>query len=828
MQPYKPTLKPFARNLRSNLTDAEQRLWSKLRRKQILGVQFYRQKPLANYIVDFYCAAANLVIELDGSQHFEPDHQASDAKRDRKLESLGLRVLRFDNRQVMQELDAVMRVVFEAVEKGILLIPPDPPFSKGGGVCAETPGVASDKKQNVEAPTSKTPLATPPTTIPPFEKGGDGGIPRGGIIPKEPGWIHHLDIWTTAETEKKSGRGRSSGNGVSVYGIKKLRELILELAVRGKLVPQDPNDEPAGELLKRIQVEKAKLIAEGKIKKDKPMPPISDEEKSFELPQGWAYSYLGDSVEIIRGITFPGSEKSKVPDKGRVACLRTSNIQDQIEWNDLLYIGEEFVSREDQFLMPRDIVMSMANSRELVGKVALVGEEIPQKTSFGGFLGVLRPFLIEPRFVMSLLRTPHTREELIDSASQTTNIANISLAKLRPLFFAIPPLPEQHRIVDKVDELMALCDQLETRHINAAEAHEKLVSHLLGTLTQSQNADDFSANWQRIAAHFDTLFTTEASIDALKQTLLQLAVMGKLVPQDPNDEPASELLKRIQAEKARLVAEGKINKGKSPLTPLLPRGETDSAAATSINPTTTTLPTPPLSNSTPNPNLNPPFEKGGPGGIQRGISEEEKPFELPQGWEWVRMAEICRPITSGSTPSAENFRYEGGVPFLKVYNIRNQSIDFDYKKQFVEESIHTSKLKRSIIYPGDVVMNIVGPPLGKVAIIPNSYPEWNCNQAIVFFGLIKPMSPQYILTFLKESSFLGGIELIGTAGQDNISVTKSQNIPVAIPPLEEQHRIVTKVDELMSLCDQLKSAITQASQLQKKLADAVVEQAIAS
>lgn len=131
MQPYKPTLKPFARNLRSNLTDAEQRLWSKLRRKQILGVQFYRQKPLANYIVDFYCAAANLVIELDGSQHFEPDHQASDEERDRKLESLGLRVLRFDNRQVMQELDAVMRVVFEAVEKKI---PPSPPLKKGGGV----------------------------------------------------------------------------------------------------------------------------------------------------------------------------------------------------------------------------------------------------------------------------------------------------------------------------------------------------------------------------------------------------------------------------------------------------------------------------------------------------------------------------------------------------------------------------------------------------------------------------------------------------------------------------------------------------------------------
>lgn len=133
IQPYKPILKPFSRTLRSNLTDAEQLLWSKLRRKQILGVQFYRQKPLVNYIVDFYCAAANLVIELDGSQHFEPDHQASDAERDRALESLGLMVLRFDNRQIVQELDAVMHVIFEAVEKRIPLgIPPGPPFSKGG------------------------------------------------------------------------------------------------------------------------------------------------------------------------------------------------------------------------------------------------------------------------------------------------------------------------------------------------------------------------------------------------------------------------------------------------------------------------------------------------------------------------------------------------------------------------------------------------------------------------------------------------------------------------------------------------------------------------
>ena len=135
MQPYKPTLKPFSRSLRINMTDAEQMLWSKLRRKQILGVQFYRQKPLIGYIVDFYSAAAKRVIELDGSQHIEPDHQAADIQRDQDINSLGLLVLRFDNLQVLKELDAVMSVIFHVVENQIKMqnqIPPSPPFSKGG------------------------------------------------------------------------------------------------------------------------------------------------------------------------------------------------------------------------------------------------------------------------------------------------------------------------------------------------------------------------------------------------------------------------------------------------------------------------------------------------------------------------------------------------------------------------------------------------------------------------------------------------------------------------------------------------------------------------
>lgn len=361
---------------------------------------------------------------------------------------------------------------------------------------AETPEIASDKKQNVETPTSKTPLATPPTTIPPFEKGGLGGIPRGPgmIIPKEPEWIHHLDIWTTAETEKKSGRGRSNGNGSSVYGIKKLRELILELAVRGKLVPQDPNDEPTGELLKRIQAEKAKLVVEGKIKKEKPLPPISDEEKPFELPQGWEWVRLGNVIDYVNGFAF----SSKDFTTQGIGVVKIGDIQQgKIEPEFMSRVSEDVVDGLDVRLQVVNGDLVIAMSGATTGKLGFNDTE--EVFYLNQRVGKIVPFIVSKRFLYFDLTTK-IAENLKKSFGSA--IPNLSTEQINAIVTAIPPTEEQHRIVAKVDELMTLCDQLETQHINAAEAHEKLVNHLLGTLTQSQSADDFSANWQRITAHF--------------------------------------------------------------------------------------------------------------------------------------------------------------------------------------------------------------------------------------------------------------------------------------------------------------------------------------
>ncbi|WP_088323982.1 restriction endonuclease subunit S [Polaribacter tangerinus] len=205
------------------------------------------------------------------------------------------------------------------------------------------------------------------------------------------------------------------------------------------------------------------------------------------------------------------------------------------------------------------------------------------------------------------------------------------------------------------------------------------------------------------------------------------------------------------------------------------------------------------------------------------FEDKEIPFNLPSTWTWCRMQDVCPNITSGSTPPKPFFKEEG-IPYLKVYNIRNQKIDFSYKEQFIDNDYHSTKLKRSILKPGDVIMNIVGPPLGKVAIIPDNYKEWNCNQAISLFRPLDRALSTWLYTFLCSGSFLQHIELIGTAGQDNISVTKSKTIMLPLPPIKEQQAIVEKVNSLMSLCDELDQQVDNSqSQIEQLMQSCLKE-----
>ena len=569
----------------------------------------------------------------------------------------------------------------------------------------------------------------------------------------------HLDIWTAADTEKKSGRGRSSGSAGSVYGIKKLRELILELAVRGKLVPQDASDEPASELLKRIAAEKAKLVAEGKIKKSKPLAEITDDEKPFELPIGWEWTTL-ITITLInpRNNVEDDLPASFVPMTLIGTGFNSLHDQETRIWKE---IKQGFTHFTEGDVGVAKITPCFENSKACVfrGLINQVGAGTTE-------LHIIRPInmTLSPRYILTYVKSPQFL--LIGESKMTGTAGQKRLPKdfVESNPFPLPPINEQHRIVAKVDELMALCDQLENQHNNAAEAHEKLVTHLLGTLTQSQNAEDFNTQWQRISEHFDTLFTTEASIDVLKQTLLQLAVMGKLVPQDPNDEPASELLKRIQAEKAKLIAEGKIKKDK------------------------------PLAE----------------------ISDEEKPFDLPVGWEWVRLGEITN---FGTTEKLSFISDETWV--LDLEDIEKDTSRLLNKHRFCDKRSLSDK---NSFLEGDVLYGKLRPYLNKVIVADES---GVCTTEILPIRCYGSFSSHYFKYALKSPHFINyvnarsyGMKMPRLGTEDG----RKANFP--LPPLAEQHRIVAKVEELMVICDQLKARFTTVNQLQQKLADVLIVQTV--
>ena len=580
----------------------------------------------------------------------------------------------------------------------------------------------------------------------------------------------HMAIWTAADTVKKSGRGRASGNAGSVYGVKKLRELILELAVRGKLVPQDTNDEPARELLKRIQAEKAKLILEGKLKKEKLLAPISEDEKPFEQPKGWEWVRFQDISTYIQRGKGPEYVDASPYIVVSQKCVRWLGI----DLNVARYISPESLSKyeEVRFLKNNDLLWNSTGTGTIGRACLYQNSDVQQKSVADSHVTIVRTLFGIDQFLFRYIQSPTVQNEIETMASGTTNQIELNTSTVIAHLLPLPPLAEQHRIVAKVDELMALCDQLEQQHSNAQEAHETLVSELLATLTQSQNAVEFNTNWQRIYTHFDVLFTTEASIDALKQTLLQLAVMGKLVPQDPNDEPASELLKRIQAEKAKLIAEGKLKKEK-PLAP---------------------------------------------------IAEDEKPFELPKGWEWTSLlnAAVINPRNAASDDIKASF-----VPMTLIGSA------FTDKHQ--DEKRLWKEIKQGFTHfaEGDIGVAKITPCFenSKACVFENL--ENGLGAGTTELHIVRPimntLSPRYVLAYLKSPRFLklGESKMTGTAGQKRLPKDFVETNPFPLPPLAEQHRIVAKVDALMALCDQLKTRIQQANQQQQKVANVLVVQGLA-
>lgn len=576
--------------------------------------------------------------------------------------------------------------------------------------------------------------------------------------------VDHIDTWTTA-LQTRSTAGRCSSGKIDLYGIKKLRELILELAVRGKLVPQDPNDEPASELLKRIAAEKAEQVKQGKIKKPKPLPEISEEEKPFELPEGWEWARFETALDFSGGSQPPKSFFIEEPKEGYVQLIQ---IRDLGEYPQPVYVP---INKVTKLCTSEDILIGRYGAS--VGKV------------FWGKNGAYNVALIKidnsynlynNKFLFWLLKSPLGQSlfsGISRSAQDGFNKSDIA-AKLLPVLSE----KEQSEIVVRINALMTLCDQLEQHSLTSLDAHQQLVETLLTTLTDSQNADELAENWVRISEHFDTLFTTEASIDALKQAILQLAVMGKLVPQDPNDEPASELLKRIAQEKAQLVKDGKIKKQK-PLPP---------------------------------------------------ISDEEKPFDLPDGWEWCRLGELALKSEAGWSPQCENTPRSGaqwGV--LKISAVTWGEYQPEENKAL---PAHLSPREEFEVKENDFLISRANTAelVARSVVVPEKTPgNLMLSDKIIRFEFSSLVSAHYI-SLVNNSIFSREYykEVAGgtSSSMKNVSRNQVSELLIGLPGYNEQLKIVKNIAKYIQICEVLTSQIKSAQQTQLHLADALTDAAI--
>jgi type I restriction enzyme, S subunit len=571
----------------------------------------------------------------------------------------------------------------------------------------------------------------------------------------------HIDIWTSA-IQNKSSSGRGSSKKIDLYGIKKLRELILELAVRGKLVPQDPNDGPASVLLDRIEAEKAQLVKEKKIKKPKSLLKIADEEKPFDLPIGWVWVRLNDIGEWGSGSTPKRSHSEYYG--GNIPWFKSGELNhDYIEVSEETITEKALLETSVRHNNVGDVLVAMYGAT--IGKTSILSvrattnQAVCACTTFTGFNNV---------YLLTLLKA--SRPRLIGMGAGGAQ-PNISREKIINTVIGLPPTSEQHRIVAKVDELMTLCDQLEQQTEASIEAHQVLVEALLATLTNSADADELMENWQRISTHFDTLFTTEASIDQLKQTILQLAVMGKLVPQDPNDEPASVLLDRIAEEKAQLVKDGKIKRQKA-LPP---------------------------------------------------IADDEKPFELPNGWEWCRFSEAID-VRDGTHDSPKDAEGEDTFPLVTSKNFVNGDIDFENARRISAQD-HFEIVKRSDVSKYDILFSMIGGNIGNQVMVKYDRQFSIKNVALFKYYDKELTSPDFVFLFTQNLANTLQDSASGGA-QPFVSLGVLRNLLFPIPPVEEQKRIVAKIAVLIEICEQLQASIKDAQTTQLHLTDAIIEQVI--
>ena len=483
-----------------------------------------------------------------------------------------------------------------------------------------------------------------------------------------------------------------------------LRNSILQLAIQGKLVQQDPNDEPASALIERIREEKRRLVKEGKLKKkDLVETPISEDEKPFEIPESWEWVRFSS---LYWQLTDGTHSTPKYKEKG-IPFLSVKDMSS----GKLSFSNTKFISDEEHKLLSQRCKPQRGDL--LISKVGTTGIPLiidtDQEFSIFVSLALIKffPNLLDSRYLIYLINSPLVQLQVKDNTRGVGN-KNWVLTAISNTIMVLPPLAEQQRIVAKIEELMPKVEE----YGKAQEALDKLNAELP---------------------------------EKLKKSILQEAIEGRLVPQDPNDESASVLLDKIRKEKAQFVKEGKLKKKDLMETP---------------------------------------------------ISEDEKPFEIPESWEWVSIGTI---FLHSSGKQLKGGDTEGTLhQYITTSNLYWNRFELDALKSMYYKD---SELERCSAIKGDLLV-CEGGDIGRSAIWPYDYTIFLQNHVHrlrpYFHDYTKYV--YYVMWLFKHTGLIGGK---GIAIQ-GLSASALKAIPIPLPPLAEQHRIVAKIEELFEKIELMK------------------------
>lgn len=517
-------------------------------------------------------------------------------------------------------------------------------------------------------------------------------------------------------------------------GMVRLRSLILDLALTGRL-----NGHPADAATSDLPA----------------------------LPGGWRYVLFNEVIDrdypIAYGVLVPGPEVPGGIPFVRIADLSLDSPEPLPEKTISASVDAQFSRTK---LRGGEILMGVVGS---IGKLGIAPSSWAGANIARAVCRIAPSREVSREFVLLLLQSDFMRKQFIGD-TRTLAQPTLNIGLIRTARAPLPPLAEQHGIVAKVNELMALCDRLEARQQDAEAAHARLVQALLDSLTQARDADDFQACWQQLAGAFPALFTTQGSIDALASTVLDLAVSGRLVPASSEEVPAAQLLREVASLKEKLM-------------------DTDGLRTSARD----------------------------------DVTAEEQYLPLPKGWSYARIGNLARFIDyRGRTP----VKTMDGVPLITAKNVRPGRISRD-PREFIASEEFSSWMTRGLPRVGDMLFTTEA-PLGNVALI-DIDERFALAQRVICFQLHRlDMGPYLQLAFMSRLVQKQILDMATGMTATGVKASRLKELPLPIPPLGEQHRIVAKATELLAFCDQLKARIAAARAKQAQLTEALVAQAVAA